>query len=149
MAEEPTDVGGGVQGLADKLERLFETVPKASGGRHSNESAALALSEAGVKVSAVHISHLRSGRRNNPSARLLAALAALFGVRIGYFFDSAVEEETNADLARLRALADSGLQSVMMRSGISRKNLRYIDAILSAIRADIEEDARNQSDESR
>ena len=146
MAEESTD-SGGVPGLAEKLEHLFTVVPKQSGGRYSNESAAQALSEAGVKVSAVHISHLRTGRRNNPSARLLAALAALFGVEIGYFFDSAVEEKANADLAALRALADAGTQNVMLRAGVSSQNLKHIDTILNAIRADMEKTALNPPDE--
>jgi transcriptional regulator with XRE-family HTH domain len=145
MPEQPTD-DGGVPGLAKKLEQLFAVVPKESGGRHTNESAAQALTEAGVKVSAVHISHLRSGRRNNPSARLLAAIATLFGVEVGYFFDSAVEEKTNADLARLRALADSGAQNVMMRSGVSPKNLKYLDQILNSIRTDLEKAARDQDE---
>lgn len=146
MAEEPTD-SGGVPGLAEKLEHLFTVVPKQSGGRFSNESAAQALSEVGVKVSAVHISHLRTGRRNNPSARLLAALAALFGVEIGYFFDSAIEQKANADLAALRALADAGTQNVMLRAGVSSQNLRHIDTILNAIRADMEKTALNPPDE--
>ncbi len=145
MAEsEPSDDDGGVPGLAGKLEHLFSTVPKPSGGRYSNESAAQALAAVGVKVSAVHISHLRSGRRNNPSARLLAALAALFGVEIGYFFDPALESKTNEELASLRALSEAGMQGMMLRSGVSSKNLKQIDAILSAIRADVERAAAEE-----
>src|SRR3954464_13774078 len=81
----------GVAGLSPKLEHLFAVVPRPDGGRYTNETAAQALAEAGVRVSSVHLSPLRSGRRHNPSARLLAGLAELFGVPIGYFFDSAVE----------------------------------------------------------
>lgn len=144
MAEPDSADDGGVPGLAAKLEHLFTTVPKPSGGRYSNESAAQALATAGVKVSAVHISHLRSGRRNNPSARLLAALAALFGVEIGYFFDPELESRTNDELAALRALSQAGAQGVMMRSGVSTKNLKQIDAILSAIREDVERAAAEE-----
>ena len=127
-----------VPGLSSKLEHLFAIVPRADGGRYTNETASQALAAAGVRVSSVHLSHLRSGRRNNPSARLLAAIATLFGVDISYFFNSAVEEKANAELAALRSLSDSGVQNVMMRSGVSDKNLRHIDAILNAIREDIE-----------
>ena len=126
---------GGVPGLAGKLEHLFAVVPKPDGGRYSNETAALALSDAGVKVSSVHLSHLRTGRRNNPSARLLAALAALFGVEIGYFFDAAVEDKANAELESLRALSDARLKGVMMRQG---ENFKQLDRIVSEILKEFE-----------
>lgn len=75
--------GDGIPGLAAKLNHLFATVPAPTkSGLYSNDSAAHALEQRGVTVSGVHISHLRSGRRDNPSARLLAALAELFGVPI-------------------------------------------------------------------
>ena len=67
--------GEGMPGLAEKLNHLFATVPAPTrSGVYSNDTAARALEERGVTVSGVHISHLRSGRRDNPSARLLAAL---------------------------------------------------------------------------
>src|SRR5215213_537675 len=94
----------GVAGLSPKLEHLFAVVPRPTGGRYTNETAAQALAEAGVKVSSVHLSHLRSGRRNNPSARLLAALADLFGVPIGYFFDPTMEDRINDELEALAAV---------------------------------------------
>ena len=147
MAEQDPADDGGVPGLAAKLEHLFATVPKPAGGRYSNETAAQALASAGVKVSAVHISHLRSGRRNNPSARLLASLAALFGVEIGYFFDPAVESKTNDELATLRALSEARVQGLMARSGISEKNLRHMDAIIDAIRKDVERTSHEQREE--
>ena len=134
----------GVPGLSSKLEHLFAVVPRPDGGRYTNETASQALAAAGVRVSSVHLSHLRSGRRNNPSARLLAAISTLFGVDIGYFFNAAVEEKANAELAALRSLSDSGVQGVMMRSGVSDKNLRHIDAILSAIREDIEREQQQK-----
>ena len=147
MAEPDEADDGGVPGLAAKLEHLFATVPKPTGGRYSNESASQALAAAGVKVSAVHISHLRSGRRNNPSARLLAALAALFGVEIGYFFDPDVESKTNDELAKLKALSESRVQGLMARSGISEKNLRHMDAIIEAIRKDVERTSQEPREE--
>ena len=68
--------GEGIPGLADKLNHLFATVPAPTkSGRYSNDTAAEALAAYGVTVSGVHLSHLRASRRDNPSARLLAALA--------------------------------------------------------------------------
>ncbi len=123
-------------GLADKLNHLFATVPAPTrSGLYSNDSAARALEERGVTVSGVHISHLRSGRRDNPSARLLAALADLFGVPIGYFFDTTMEDRINAELDALSALKDSRAKSLMMRSqGVSPESMEHLEAILERIR---------------
>lgn len=123
-------------GLADKLNHLFATVPAPTrSGLYSNDSAARALEERGVTVSGVHISHLRSGRRDNPSARLLAALAELFGVPIGYFFDTTLEDRINSELDALSALKDSRAKSLMLRAqGVSPESMEHIEAILERIR---------------
>ena len=123
-------------GLADKLNHLFATVPAPTrSGLYSNDSAARALEERGVTVSGVHISHLRSGRRGNPSARLLAALAELFGVPIGYFFDTTLEDRINSELDALSALKDSRAKSLMLRAqGVSPESMEHLEAILERIR---------------
>lgn len=127
---------GGISGLAGKLNHLFATVPAPTrSGLYSNDAAAQALSERGVIVSGVHLSHLRAGRRDNPSARLLAALADVFGVPIGYFFDSSVEEQVNAELEALVALKDSRVKSLMLRAqGVSAESMEHLEAILDRIR---------------
>lgn len=145
-AERREEVEPGLPGLSSKLEHLFAIVPRPDGGRYTNETASQALAAAGVRVSSVHLSHLRSGRRNNPSARLLGAIASLFGVDIGYFFNSDVEDRANAELAALRKLSDAGVKGVKMRSGVSDKNLKHIDAILDAIREDIEREQEQRRD---
>jgi transcriptional regulator with XRE-family HTH domain len=127
----------GVAGLSPKLEHLFAVVPRPTGGRYTNETAAQALAEAGVKVSSVHLSHLRSGRRNNPSARLLAALADLFGVPIGYFFDSVIEEQVNSELSTLVALHDTRVRGLMLRAqGLNNQNFKKLEEVLEQIRRD-------------
>jgi len=86
-------------------------------------------------VSGVHISHLRSGRRDNPSARLLAALAELFGVPIGYFFDPTMENRINAELDALTALQDSRAKSLMLRAqGVSPESMDHLEGLLERIR---------------
>ena len=126
----------GLPGLADKLNHLFATVPAPTkSGLYSNDSAAQALGERGVTVSGVHISHLRSGRRNNPSARLLAALAELFGVPIGYFFDPTMENRINSDLEALTALQDSRAKNLMLRAqGVSAESMEHLEGLLDRIR---------------
>ena len=137
----------GIPGLADKLNHLFTNVPAPTRtGRYSNESAAHALAERGVTVSGVHISHLRSGRRDNPAARLLAALADLLGVPIGYFFDTAMEERINKDLDALSALKDDRAKNLLVRAqGVSPENLDNLAAILERIRQIEGLDARGKT----
>ena len=126
----------GISGLAEKLNHLFATVPAPTrSGLYSNDAAAHALAERGIVVSGVHLSHLRSGRRDNPSARLLAALADLFGVPIGYFFDSTVEARINDELEALVALKDSRIRSLILRAqGVSAESMEHLGAILDRIR---------------
>ncbi len=125
-----------IPGLAEKLNHLFMTVPAGTRpGLHSNDSAAAALADLGVKVTGTHLSHLRTGRRDNPSARLLIGLAELFGVPIGYFLDPTIEARINGELDELAALRDSGARSVMLRAqGISPGNLRKVQDLLDMIR---------------
>lgn len=138
--------GEGMRGLAEKLDHLFATVPAPTrSGVYSNDTAARALGERGVTVSGVHISHLRSGRRDNPSARLLAALADLFGVPIGYFFDTAMEDRINADLDALSAIQDPRAKRLMVRAqGLSPDSMDHLEAILESIRKIEGLDAKNQ-----
>jgi transcriptional regulator with XRE-family HTH domain len=134
------DAEPGVPGLAPKLEHLFAAVPRPDGGRYTNESAAQALGEAGIRVSSVHLSHLRSGRRSNPSARLLAGLAELFGVPIAYFFDAAIEEQVNDELSTLIALHDTRVKGLMLRAqGLNRQNFQKLERVLEQIRRDQEQ----------
>jgi len=128
--------GEGMPGLAEKLNHLFATVPAPTrSGLYSNDSAAHALEERGVTVSGVHISHLRSGRRDNPSARLLAALADLFGVPIGYFFDPTMEDRINDELEALAAVKDDRAKNLMLRArGISPQSMEHLEGILERIR---------------
>lgn len=126
----------GIPDLAEKLDHLFTTVHAPTRtGLYSNDSAAAALGERGISVTGTHISHLRTGRRDNPSARLLAGLAELFGVPIGYFFDPSTEDRVNSELGALDALRDSEVKSLMMRArGISPQSMENLKGILERIR---------------
>ncbi len=128
--------GEGIPGLADKLNHLFATVPAPTkSGRYSNDTAADALTAYGVTVSGVHLSHLRANRRDNPSARLLAALAELFGVPISYFFDTSTEDTINAELETLTALRNDQIKHLMQRAqGVSPRGLKHLEGILDQIR---------------
>ncbi len=130
------DEDGGVPGLADRLNHLFSTVPRPGGkGFWTNEQAAAALSAAGTPVSDAYIGQLRNGKRNNPSARNLAAIAGLFAVPVDYFFNSEVAAKIDADMRLLIAIRDSGIQGLALRAkGLSAESISGLAGIIEQVR---------------
>lgn len=130
------DSDGGMPDLADRLDHLFRTVPRPGGlSLWSNEQASVELARQGTPMSAAYLSQLRNGKRDNPSARHLNALASLFAVPISYFFDSDVAEKINNDLKLLSAIRDSDVQAIALRAhGLSPEGLASVKGIIDHIR---------------
>lgn len=128
--------GDGPPRLADALNHLFRTVPRSSGGAlWTNHDAAAAMTEAGVPTSAAYLSQLRTGKRDNLSARHLSALARLFAVPMDYFFDPAVADKINTDLELLTAVRDAGVQAIALRArGLSPESLSGVVDLIEHIR---------------
>lgn len=127
---------GGLPQLSAQLNHLFATVPR-PGGKElwTAEEAAAAITASGVTMSAAYLSQLRSGKRDNPSARHLAAIARLFEVPIDYFFDEAVADKINADLRLLAAVRDSGVQRIALRArALSPESLSEVAGMIEHIR---------------
>lgn len=121
--------------LAQKLDRLFRSIPKEDGELYTNDSAAASLAELGIKVSGQHLWHLRSGRRDNPSFRLLEGIARLFGVPIAYFSDAQTEQQVAEELDLLAAVRKTGVKSLLARTqGVSPANVERVSEILEQIR---------------
>jgi len=83
-----TDVGPARRRtLAEKIDRLFQTVHPAD-GEYTHEEVASAIREAGgPTISGSYLWQLRKGVRDNPTMRHLEALSEFFGVPPAYFFD--------------------------------------------------------------
>ena len=130
------DSDGGMPDLAERLDHLFRTVPRPGGrGLWSNEQAAAELAVQGTPMSAAYLSQLRNGKRDNPSARALGALAALFAVPITYFYDVETAEKINNDLRLLSAIRDSDVQAIALRAhGLSPEGLASVKGIIDHIR---------------
>lgn len=121
--------------LAEKLDLLFRSIPREDGELYSNETAALALSDLGIKVTGQHLWHLRSGRRDNPSFRLLEGISRLFGVPIAYFSDGETERQVVEELELLAAVRRTGVKSLIARTqGVSPANVERVSEILEQIR---------------
>ncbi len=127
---------GGMSRLAVQLNHLFATVPRPDGRElWTNEDAAAAMTAAGVAMSAAYLSQLRTGKRDNPSARHLAAIASLLGVPMEYFFDPEVTAKIDADLRLLVAVRDAGVQAIALRAqGLSEESLSGVAGMIEHIR---------------
>ena len=114
--------------LAEKLERLFQTVHAAGRPPHSNAEVAAALQrEGGPTVSATYLWQLRRGLRANPTKAHLEALARFFGVNPSYFFDETPGSEIAVQLALLAAVRDPGVGEIALASsGLSPASLQAI-----------------------
>lgn len=122
--------------LALRLDGLFRTV-RPKGRQWTNAEVADELKERvpTLKVGAVYLSQLRTGKRSNPSHELLSALANFFGVSVAYFFDEKLANSVQAELAAVEAMKHAGVRSVAMRAaGLREDNLKAISAIMDQYR---------------
>jgi transcriptional regulator with XRE-family HTH domain len=130
------EADGGVPDLAQRLNHLFSTVPRPDRqGYWTNEQAAAALAQRGTPMSDGYLSQLRNGKKNNPSARNLSAIAELFGVPMEYFFNAETAAKIDADLRLLTAVRDVGVQGLALRaSGLSAESLASLEGIIDQVR---------------
>ena len=107
----------GLPWFAERLNRLFETVPADAKSRpprfFTNAEIAATVRDFGVRCSEAHMSLMRNGSRNNPSAALVVAISAAFGRNPMYLIDASgsdlevlLDEEYAAP--RLETLRASG-----------------------------------------
>lgn len=128
--------GDGLPHLAERLNVLFANVPRRGGPQlYSNEQAAEDLAAAGVPVTSGYLRQLRSGKRRNPTARLLGSIANLFDVPITYFFDDEQARNIATQLEQLARLRDAGARGIVARStGQDAGGLGDLGPILEQIR---------------
>jgi transcriptional regulator with XRE-family HTH domain len=122
--------------LAEKLERLFQTVHPVGRPPFSNAEVATALEHGGgPTVSATYLWQLRKGLRANPTKVHLEALARFFGVNPSYFFDESSVADIEGQLALLAVLRDDGVRAIALRSsGLSEGSLQAIQGIVENVR---------------
>lgn len=112
--------------LAEKINRLFESIRPPSGHEYSNEQVAEGVCRRGLTtISQSYIWQLRKGKKTNPTISHLQALADFFGVPVAYFFDDEAAGEVDGKLkaleaqqARMKEAVGSGDVKLMaMRAG--------------------------------
>lgn len=136
MPSAPTREGAGIPHLADRLNVLFAEIPRPEKSRpYSNARAAADLDKLGISITGVYLSQMRAGIRTNPNARLLAGLATLFQVPIGYFFDDDLAEQVTSRFESLIATRDARVHDIMLGSAdLSDRGLAAVAAIVVEIR---------------
>lgn len=98
--------------LAGRIERLFAVhrPPYAPDRPWRNNEVVAACRADGRELSESHLSELRRGIKRNPTMKTLEALAWFFKIRVGYFVDSEVALEVEAELERRSASLDARLK---------------------------------------
>jgi transcriptional regulator with XRE-family HTH domain len=135
VAEEES--GGGSKTFAERLDLLFKATHPADRAEVSYQEVAEALANSGgPSVTPTYLYMLRTGRRSNPRAELIQALARHFKVPAGYFLDDDVAEEYGEQLRLLQAMRDSGTAGLALRAqGLSAESRAALTAILDRLRA--------------
>lgn len=103
--------------MAGKLNRLFEVTHPPDRGPYSNEEVAAAITaRGGPSISASYLWLLRAGKRDNPTAQHLQALAQHFEVPPAYFFNGDAAEEIERNLDLLAAIRDPGVKHLALHA---------------------------------
>ena len=122
----PDEAGQGNEGgprgetLADKISWLMEHANPGGRGPLSHQDVSyLMLEVAGEKYSANAVWRLKTGEQTNPGYRVIQALAKVFGVEPGFFFDDYDEEKLGLvkdQVELLALLRDAEITSVQFRA---------------------------------
>ena len=103
--------------LASKVDYLFRRMHPEERGPYSLQEAATAIKElTGEKISHNTLWKLRTGKHDNPTKRVLEALAAFFGVPPSYFFDDEVFKAVEEQIELLTMLRETRVRGAHLRS---------------------------------
>ena len=115
--------------LARRLDHLFRTIHPAGRKGYTPADVAAAINEAaGERVtSGTYLWQLRTGRRDNPTYKVITGLADFFGVSPTYFFEDAAVDRGALPAEVVAALADDAVRDIALRAaGLSERSLDVI-----------------------
>lgn len=123
--------------VGERLAQLQRTVHPP--GRRPYTLAEIAegiFAAAGVRVSEPYLSQLMAGKKDNPSAKLVAGIAQFFGVSIDSFYDHQAAADQDEAIRYLAALADDQVRAVALRlHELSPAALSAVAAIVDELKA--------------
>lgn len=121
--------------LAARLNHLFGRIPGPDRRLYTNVAAALELARSGTPVTAVYLGELRSGKKDNPSFKLLAGIARMFGTKLDYFTDPSYAAEVDRQINQLILARDHRIEAMMARAtDLSDQGIETIDSLIGHIR---------------
>jgi len=121
--------------FADRLNYLMSTIPGPDGGEWTSANLHNALDGLGIKISLPYISQLRGGIRGRPSGRYVEAIAQVFKMPIGYFYDDQLARTLDQELAQLADLRRSGvLKLAIMTRGLESPDIEEVQRIVEYLR---------------
>ena len=123
--------------LAQRLDRLFRSVHPEDRKPFTPAEVADAINDAaGERVtSGTYLWQLRTGRRDNPTYKVITGLSQFFGVPPTYFFpdDAMQQDAVPAELAA--ALSDDKVREMALRAaGLSDRSLTAITDMINSAR---------------
>jgi len=103
--------------VGQRLAQLKATVHPPSRGPYTHSEIAEGVYNAsGVRVSEAYLSQLMANTRDNPSGKLVAGLAAFFGVTVDSFYDGEVAALQDEQVKLLRAFDNKRLKAMALRA---------------------------------
>ncbi|MGY0498204.1 helix-turn-helix domain-containing protein [Nocardia sp. FBN12] len=120
--------------FAARLNDLFDNPSSPDVRQCTNRHVARMLQAAGHRISAPYLSQLRSGNRDNPSAKTVAALAEYFQVTPDYFFLTADRSEDD-DHTLIQELELAEPRALLLRAvGLSSDAMDILVAMAERLR---------------
>lgn len=120
--------------FAARLNELFDNPSGPDVRQCTNRHVARTLQAAGHSISAPYLSQLRSGNRDNPSAKTVAALAEYFQVTPDYFFLAANRPDVD-DRTLIRDLELEEPRALLLRVvGLSSEAVDILIAMAERLR---------------
>ncbi len=121
--------------FAERLEYLFRTVHPKDRKPFTNVEVADAINRAAGEqvISQAYVWQLRKGKKDNPTRKHIAALAAFFGVSPMYFFDDGEHEPLESEVKL--AMKDDAVRDVALRAvGLSDQTLKAMQELIDRAR---------------
>jgi transcriptional regulator with XRE-family HTH domain len=115
--------------LARRLDHLFRTAHPAARKAYTPAEVAVAINAAASErvTSGTYLWQLRTGRRDNPTYKVVVGLADFFGVSPTYFFEDAAVERGAVPHEVVVALQDDAVREIALRAaGLSEESLKVI-----------------------
>ncbi len=123
--------------LADKLDRLFQSVRSPDGDEYTYAEVVAGINARGIATTSdTYLCDLRNGTKDNPRIKHLEAIAEFFGVPVTYFLDGDESAaRLYAQLAALPVQNNAGMQRIMLRAvDLSEDTLNAVAQILEHAR---------------